>query len=54
MYAFHEEFPQQDGLRYLNHAAVSPWPKRSAEAVRRFAEANVASGARDYPDLLKL
>ncbi|MGQ7957378.1 aminotransferase class V-fold PLP-dependent enzyme [Pseudomonas sp. SP16.1] len=54
MYAFHEEFPQQDGLRYLNHAAVSPWPKRSAEAVRRFAEANVASGARDYPDWLKL
>lgn len=54
MYAFHEEFPQQNGLRYLNHAAVAPWPKRSAEAVRRFAEANVASGARDYPDWLKL
>ncbi|MGY2498249.1 aminotransferase class V-fold PLP-dependent enzyme, partial [Klebsiella pneumoniae] len=38
----------------LNHAAVAPWPKRSAEAVRRFSEANVSSGARDYPDWLKL
>lgn len=54
MYAFHDEFPQQDGLRYLNHAAVAPWPKRSAEAVRRFCETNVSHGARDYPDWLKL
>jgi cysteine desulfurase/selenocysteine lyase len=54
MYVFHDEFPQESGLRYLNHAAVAPWPKRSAEAVRRFAEANVSSGARDYPDWLKL
>lgn len=54
MYVFHDEFPQENGLRYLNHAAVSPWPQRSAEAVRRFAEANVSSGACDYPDWLKL
>ena len=54
MYVFHDEFPLENGLRYLNHAAVSPWPKRSAEAVRRFSEANVTSGARDYPDWLKL
>lgn len=54
MYEFHDEFPQEPGLRYLNHAAVAPWPKRSAEAVRRFCETNVSSGARDYPDWLKL
>ena len=54
MYEFHDEFPQEPGLRYLNHAAVAPWPKRSAEAVRRFCETNVSCGARDYPDWLKL
>lgn len=54
MYVFHDEFPREDGLCYMNHAAVSPWPKRSAAAVRRFAETNVSSGARDYPDWLKL
>ncbi|HEY1026053.1 MAG TPA: aminotransferase class V-fold PLP-dependent enzyme [Pseudomonas sp.] len=54
MYVFHDEFPQENGLRYLNHAAVAPWPKRSAEAVRRFSEVNVTSGARDYSDWLKL
>ena len=31
------EFPQADGLCYLNHAAVAPWPKRAAEAVSAFA-----------------
>lgn len=54
MYVFHDEFPQENGLRYLNHAAVAPWSKRSAEAVRRFSEVNVTSGARDYSDWLKL
>jgi cysteine desulfurase / selenocysteine lyase len=48
MYAHLDEFPQADGLRYLNHAAVSPWPRRAAAAVSRFAEENVCSGARDY------
>lgn len=54
MYAFHDEFPQESGLRYLNHAAVAPWPKRSAEAVQRFSEVNVRQGACDYPDWLKV
>jgi selenocysteine lyase/cysteine desulfurase len=53
MYAVHDEFPQLPGLRYLNHAAVSPWPQRAAEAVTRFARENAQSGARDYPDWLK-
>ena len=36
-----DEFPQQKGLIYLNHAAVSPWPKRVAHAVSEFAEENI-------------
>jgi len=54
MYAVHDEFPLLPGLRYLNHAAVSPWPKRAMEAVSRFAEQNTRSGARDYPDWLQV
>ncbi|MAG65542.1 aminotransferase class V-fold PLP-dependent enzyme [Pseudomonas sp.] len=43
------EFPQADGLCYLNHAAVAPWPKRAAEAVSAFASENLQQGAQDYP-----
>lgn len=45
----HPEFPQDPNLIYLNHAAVAPWPQRTAEAVRRFAEENVREGAAHYP-----
>ena len=34
------EFPQDEKLIYLNHAAVSPWPQRSSDAVRDFAVEN--------------
>ncbi|MDE2088967.1 MAG: aminotransferase class V-fold PLP-dependent enzyme [Gammaproteobacteria bacterium] len=44
----HPEFPQAEGLIYLNHAAVAPWPKRTAEAVQRFAEENMRQGALHY------
>ncbi|UVE19253.1 aminotransferase class V-fold PLP-dependent enzyme [Pseudomonas sp. LS44] len=54
MYAYRNEFTQASGLRYLNHAAVAPWPRRAAEAVARFAEENVSIGARDYPNWLIL
>ncbi|MDB6049222.1 MAG: class aminotransferase [Pseudomonas sp.] len=50
MSTFLDEFTQAPGLRYLNHAAVAPWPKRAATAVTRFAQENVLLGARDYPD----
>ncbi|WP_025804333.1 aminotransferase class V-fold PLP-dependent enzyme [Pseudomonas chlororaphis] len=50
MTMFLDEFVQAPGLRYLNHAAVAPWPNRAAEAVARFAKENVLLGARDYPD----
>lgn len=49
-----EEFPQDSALCYLNHAAVAPWPRRACQAVQRFAEENLRSGARDYPGWLKV
>lgn len=46
------EFPLQTGIVYLNHAAVSPWPQRTAMAVTAFAEENRLRGAQHYPDWL--
>lgn len=54
MTTFLDEFVQAPGLRYLNHAAVAPWPNRAATAVSRFAQENVLLGARDYPDWMAL
>jgi len=54
MTAWHDEFPQEPGLRYLNHAAVAPWPRRTSRAVSAFAEQNLRIGARDYPQWLQL
>ncbi|MFT5133481.1 MAG: cysteine desulfurase/selenocysteine lyase [Gammaproteobacteria bacterium] len=42
------EFPQEEGLIYLNHAAVSPWPRRTSEAVSQFAQENSVTGAENY------
>jgi len=54
MIQINDEFPQIVGLRYLNHAAVAPWPRRAASAVSAFAEQNATLGARDYPQWLKV
>lgn len=54
MTMFLDEFVQAPGLRYLNHAAVAPWPNRAAAAVTRFAQENVLLGARDYSDWMAL
>lgn len=43
------EFPLDPDVIYLNHAAVAPWPMRTAEAVARFAEENRRRGAQRYP-----
>ena len=43
-----KEFPHDEGLIYLNHAAVAPWPARTRDAVRRFAGENASSGAQHY------
>jgi len=54
MSTWHDEFPQEPGLRYLNHAAVAPWPLRASAAVCAFAEQNLRVGARDYPQWLQM
>ena len=43
------EFPLAPELIYLNHAAVAPWPRRTAQAVQAFAAASMERGAADYP-----
>lgn len=49
MSVFLDEFEQAPGLCYLNHAAIAPWPRRTAEAMARFAQDNVRLGAHEYP-----
>lgn len=49
----HPEFPLSDELIYLNHAAVAPWPKRTRDAVVRFAEQNCQYGSHFYSDWLR-
>ena len=43
------EFSLDAGLIHLNHAGVSPWPSRTAAAVRRFSEENLHLGSLHYP-----
>ncbi len=45
---FIDEFKLNDNIFYLNHAAVSPWPKRTAAAVINFANENVQQGSSQY------
>lgn len=47
------EFPQDAGTVYLNHAGVGPWPARTRDAVRAFADEAVTHGARYYPEWLR-
>ena len=49
-----EQFPQDQELCYLNHAAVSPWPQCAKDAVVRFADENVTFGAAHYPKWLEV
>ncbi|MCP5325663.1 MAG: aminotransferase class V-fold PLP-dependent enzyme [Oceanospirillaceae bacterium] len=50
---YQHEFPQKDGLVYLNHAAVAPWPQRSYAAIEAFSRENVTFGATHYPQWMK-
>ncbi len=54
MNTYDEQFPHPAGLRYLNHAAVAPWPRRASDAVTAFARENHTIGARDYPKWLEV
>lgn len=42
------EFALDPELIYLNHAAIAPWPKRTCDAVQRFAQENYQRGASGY------
>ena len=48
MSVYDDEFPLANDICYLNHAAVSPWPRRTAEAVSLFAKENMTYGAKHY------
>ncbi len=52
-YLLEIEFPLRDDIQYLNHAAVAPWPRRSAEAVCRFARENSEQGCLNYTQWLR-
>ena len=44
-----DDFILDPDLIYLNHAAVSPWPRRTADAVKAFADENARLGSSRYP-----
>ena len=46
------EFPLDPELCYLNHAAVGPWPRRTAQVVADYAFQNMRRGGTDYPERL--
>jgi len=54
MSTLHDEFAQAVDLRYLNHAAVGPWPKCAVAAVQKSATENVLRGAWGYPDRMEV
>ena len=47
-----ESFPVIDRHCWLNHAAISPWPRAVADAVGDFVAANAERGPLDYADWL--
>jgi selenocysteine lyase/cysteine desulfurase len=49
-----KEFSLRDDIAYLNHAGVSPWPVRTSEAVKEFAEENSVQGSLRYPEWMKV
>ncbi len=47
------EFRLDPQVRYLNHAAVAPWPERTRKAVEAFARENASRGSQAYPQWLE-
>jgi len=45
----HPEFPLDKALIHLNHAGVSPWPKRTINAIENFSQENLHRGSLHYP-----
>jgi selenocysteine lyase/cysteine desulfurase len=44
-----DELGLEDGLIYLNHAAIAPWPRRAVAAVQAFAAGCGSAGSQGYP-----
>lgn len=53
MYDSNEEFPLDPDLIHLNHAGVAPWPQRTVEAIRLFAEQNARWGSKHYAEWIE-
>src|ERR1035437_5045029 len=47
---YRAEFPVTERFTYLNHAAVAPLPRRTAQAMQAFAEDACVNGSFHYPD----
>ena len=43
-----QEFKLSADIIYLNHAAISPWPERTKNAIIKFSEENVSQGSKSY------
>ena len=43
------DFSINSDIYYLNHAAVSPWPVRTGQIIKDFADENIHMGAKHYP-----
>jgi len=48
------DFNLDSKLVYVNHAAVAPWPIRTVEAVKQFADENGHVGSQHYEQWLKV
>ena len=48
------EFPVRENLTYLNHAAVAPLPRRTAEAIRHLADDCLHWGSYHYSEWLEV
>ena len=44
----HPQFPLDNDILYLNHAAVSPWPLATADAIHAFTMQNLHAGSVNY------
>ena len=49
---YRDEFPVADQLIYLNHAAVAPLPRRTASAIKAFADNALQFGSLHYDQWL--
>lgn len=44
----HPQFPLNGNILYFNHAAISPWPKCTVEAIEDFSLQNLHTGSSNY------